>query len=280
MTREQVSAAARQACILEASAPKPGNVSPGRPFHDTRYEDFVASAEAIAPEMGRAGERPLGRTILAAVEATARVTRANTNLGIVLLFAPLARAVLGAPRTAASLHDRVRATLASTTVADAADVYAAIRLAHPGGLGAVADQDVREAPTVTLLEAMRLAADRDDVAREYATGFDITFSLAVPALRAARAEGFDWTLAVLDTYLSVLARRPDTLIARKRGRPEAEAVSARARNVQELGGVRTLAGCEAILALDAFLRDETNSRNPGTTADITAAAIFSVLLEG
>src|SRR5674476_168938 len=139
-SREEIAAAAQLACLLEASAPKPGNVSPGISFHDTRYEDFLASAAAIAPAFLDAGARPLGATILRAIEATRRWTTANTNLGIVLLLAPLARAAHSA--SPAPLRDRVRAVLASTTVADAESVYAASRLAHPGGLGDVPAQGV------------------------------------------------------------------------------------------------------------------------------------------
>ena len=128
-----MAAAGQLACLLEVSAPKPGNVSPGRHFHDTRYEDFLASAVAIGPALAAAGSRPLGATIHAAIDATARWTRSNTNLGIVLLLAPLARA---AHREGASLRDGLRGVLAETTVADAAEDYAAIRRARPGGLGA------------------------------------------------------------------------------------------------------------------------------------------------
>ena len=151
MTGDDVVIAAQLACLLEASAPKPGNVSPGRHFRDARYEDFLASAAAIGPALARAGERPLGATVLAGVEATGRWTRSNTNLGIVLLLAPLARAGLrGEPAPAA--RDALRAALGrvleATTVADARDVYAAIRRAAPGGLGRSAEQDVAAEPTV------------------------------------------------------------------------------------------------------------------------------------
>ena len=89
-----VGLAAQLACLLEVSAPKPGNVSPGRHFADLRYEDFLASALAIGEPMAAAGEHSVGVTVRRAVEATARWSRSNTNLGIVLLFAPLARAAL------------------------------------------------------------------------------------------------------------------------------------------------------------------------------------------
>src|ERR1700730_14926778 len=87
-----VAAAAQLACLLEVSAPKPGNVSPGRRFVDLGYEHFLASAAAIGAPLASAGTRPVGATVRAAIEATMRWTASNTNLGIVLLLAPLARA--------------------------------------------------------------------------------------------------------------------------------------------------------------------------------------------
>lgn len=272
---EDVATAGQLACLLEASAPKPGNVSPGRPFHDTRYEDFLASAAAIGPALAEAGRRPLGSTVRTAVEATARWSRANTNLGIILLLVPLARA---APRSGGALRERLRGVLAETTVADAAEAYAAIRQARPGGLGASAREDVSGAPTVTLREAMALAAERDSVAREYTTAFAITFELGVPALRAARGAGLAWSEATVETYLRILAAVPDTNIARKLGPDAAALVSRRAREVVEAGGVRTAAGRLAVEQFDAELRSDTNVRNPGTTADLTCAALFVVIL--
>src|SRR5207249_1407148 len=141
----QVAVAAQLACLLEASAPKPGNVHPGAAFHDTSYHDFLASAAAIGPAFGRAGEQPLGRTIREAIEATARWVPRNSNLGIVLLLSPLARAALERGRR--SLRDALTAVLAATTVDDAADAYAAIRLAPPGGPGHAPEQDTARPPT-------------------------------------------------------------------------------------------------------------------------------------
>jgi triphosphoribosyl-dephospho-CoA synthase len=276
-TPRDVAAAGQIACLLEVGAPKPGNVSPGRHFHDTRYEDFLASAIAIGPALAAAGDQPLGATILAAVQATARWARSNTNLGIILLLAPLARAAL--LRGEEPLRSRLSAVLAETTVADAAMVYAAIRQARPGGLGASASEDVAAAPTVALTAAMALAAERDSVAREYATDFTVTFDVGTPALREARRAGLDWSDAAVECYLRILAAVPDTHIARKLGREEAEAISGRARAVAAAGGVRTEAGRRELLAFDAELRGPTNARNPGTTADLTCAALFVVILE-
>jgi triphosphoribosyl-dephospho-CoA synthase len=276
-TPSEVAAAGQLACLLEASAPKPGNVSPGRHFHDTRYEDFLASAVAIGPALAGAGELPLGTTIRRAVEATLRWTRSNTNLGIVLLLAPLARAAL---RSGSSLRERLRSVLAETTVTDAGEVYAAIRRARPGGLGQSKSEDVAAAPTVSLREAMRLAADRDAIAREYVTDFALTFEVGVPAVLSARKDALPWSDAVVEAYLALLDASPDTHIARKLGAQEAAAISGRAREVLGAGGTRSPQGREALAQLDSELRDQRNRRNPGTTADLTCAALFVVILEG
>ncbi len=307
-----VAGAAQLACLLEASAPKPGNVSPGRPFADVRYEDFLASAVAIGEPLAGAGTRTVGATVRLAIEATARWTRSNTNLGIVLLLTPIARAALlekgdgslfpapdeqnegqtkaGGNLLPASekrpvpfllgLRNAVCRVLEATTVADARDVYAAIRRAGPGGLGQVQAQDVASEPTIPLLEAMRLAADRDAVAHEYATAFDVTFGMAAPALERARGAGLSWDDAIVETFLTLLAAHPDTHIARRGGASLAAEVSERARSAIAAGGVGSAAGRRAIEDMDRRMRDSRNIANPGTTADLTAAAIFVVLLGG
>ena len=277
ITPPEVAAAGQLACLLEVSSPKPGNVSPDRHFHDTRYEDFLASAVAIGPALAQAHITSLGRTIRCAVEDTLRWTRSNTNLGIVLLLAPLARAAL---QEHGDLRDRLRRVLSETTVDDAVEVYGAIRQARPGGLGRSNVEDVADRPTVTLQQAMALAAERDSIAREYVTSFARTFEIGVPALVAARREGLTWADAAVETYLALLESGTDTHIARKLGLEEAEMVSRRAREVRAAGATRSPAGRQALMELDRELRDPRNRRNPGATADLTCAALFVVILDG
>ena len=277
LSAADVTTAAQLACLLEASAPKPGNVGPGRHFADARYEDFLASAVAIGAPLSGAGTRPLGATVRLAVEATTRWTRSNTNLGIVLLLTPLARAAL---LGSATLRAGVRDVIGATTLEDAREVYAAIRRAAPGGLGRTEAQDVADEPTMTLLEVMRLAAHRDGIAREYATAFEATFEIGAPALDRARREGLAWDDAIVETFLTLLAAHPDAHVARRGGAAAADEVSRRARAVLDVGGVRSTAGRHAIDGLDRELRDARNIGNPGTTADLTAAAVFVVLLGG
>ena len=273
---EAVAGAGQLACVLEASADKPGNITPRHDFADTSYEDMMRSAIALGPELGRAGERGVGDTVLAAVRATRRVAGANTNLGIALLLAPLARAAL----LGGTLRERTEEVLGALTLADAEAAYAAIRAAGAGGLDEPVEHDVRAAPTVALREAMAAAAERDSVAAEYATGYAVTFELGLPALNRALDAGLRPRAAIVELHLGLLAAVPDTLIARKRGRRTAERVSAGAARVLAAGGVRSDAGRTAIAAFDASLRRDGNALNPGTTADLVTAVLFVALLEG
>jgi triphosphoribosyl-dephospho-CoA synthase len=281
-TPTDIAALAQLACLLEVSAPKPGNVSPGRHFADLRYEDFLTSAVAIGQPFARVAHQSLGETIRQAIDTTACWTKTNTNLGMVLLLAPLAKAAAmvggSKPPRRDGLRDKVRRVVEQTTVDDARHVYAAIRRAAPGGLGTASSQDVADEPTVTLLEAMRLAADRDGVAREYATTFEVTFGCGAPALARARGDGLPWRDAIVETFLKLLAHRVDTHIVRRTGMNAAERMSLRAREVLAVGGVRSPEGRRVIEVMDAEMRDERHSLNPGTTADLTAAAIFVTLI--
>jgi triphosphoribosyl-dephospho-CoA synthase len=157
-------------------------------------------------------------------------------------------------------------------------VYVAIRLASPGGLGRVEAQDVANEPTLTLLETMRLAAHRDGIAREYVTAFQTTFEIGAPTVEQARRDGLSWNDAVVETFLTLLAAAPDTHVARRGGEAAAQTVSDHARRALATGGVRSEAGRLEIADMDRVLRDPQNVRNPGTAADLTAAAIFVELL--
>jgi triphosphoribosyl-dephospho-CoA synthase len=266
---------AQLACLLEATARKPGNVHRFRDFDDAHYLDFLLSAAAIAEPLGWATTTPLGGTVLRSVEATRRLVRTNTNLGMILLLTPLAAVPIGQ-----DLREGVERVLAATTKEDAALVYRAIRMARPGGLGNVGDQDVRDEPTVTLLEAMRLAADRDLVARQYATGYADVFDHALPSLREAIGQGWPLETSIIFAYLTFLAQTPDTLIARKLGESTALEASTRARVVLDAGWPDTPLGSEALASFDDWLRADGHARNPGATADLITAALFAALRDG
>jgi triphosphoribosyl-dephospho-CoA synthase len=276
---DKIAWAVHIACLFEVCADKPGNVTWGKDFWDTRFVDFLASAIAVGPALRDATHTSVGETILRAVRDTREFVNTNTNLGMVLLLAPLARAAgLGHPT---GLRAAVSEVLEALTVEDARLTFEAIRLAAPGGLGSEARYDVREADVdVTLREAMRVAQDRDTVAREYVTDFEVTFELGYAALRRLWAEGREFSGSVVQTALTILAQVPDTLIARKEGMDAALDVSRRAGHVLEAGGFFSEQGRAALRAFDLSIRDDRHRLNPGTTADLVAASIFVFLTEG
>jgi triphosphoribosyl-dephospho-CoA synthase len=261
------------ACLLEVAAAKPGNITPAHDFSDTTYADMVRSALALGPVFAhrRARARGVGQLIADGVDATARVAPTNTNLGIVLMFAPLVRAQ--ATRTAdETLRAATERILAALDRDAAAAAFAAIARASPGGLGDAPEHDVRAPAQVSLREAMAAAAHRDSVAAEYMTGYAIVFDTALPVLTEELGRGSATLQAIVSLYMRLLASRPDTLIARKAGVAAAEAVSAAARAVLE--GTGSLAG------FDASLRTPDHRLNPGTTADLVAATLLAALLSG
>lgn len=264
------------ACVWEATARKPGNVHPEASFTDVRYEDFVRSAELIAPVLAETEQLGVGRAIREAVAVTRRGIGRNTNLGIILLIAPLA-----AVPSSLTLRKGIDAVLAGLTVEDARHCYAAIRDASPGGLGQTSTEDVSQAPSVTLREAMQLAAERDRIAAQYANGFHdiLERGLNLLATLADVAPGNEWECAVISLHLHLMSELPDTLIARKCGWAAAAESAERAQQVIDSGWPATLEGQREFQQLDFWLRADGNRRNPGTTADFVAAILFAALRE-
>lgn len=258
--------------VLEATAPKPGNVHPAASFPDLGYADLVAAALAIAPVIDRAATRPVGRTVLDAVQAARAAAGTNANLGIVLVTAPLAAVGDGEPLTPAA----VERVLAGLDAADAADIYRAIAIARPGGMGTAGRWDVAGPPPPDIRAAMRLAADRDEIARLWAFGYEPLFAGPVADLAAAAAAGGPLLDAIVHAHLAQLARCPDSLIARRHGAAVAAEVSARA------GAVLALPAADRPAATAAFDRSlrEPRRQNPGTTADLIAGALYILMRDG
>ena len=255
------------ACLWEATAPKPGNVYRGADFEDLTYADFVTSAAVIGPIVDNAREQGVGVTIRRAVEATRLAVDTNTNLGMLLLILPLAAVERNVPLTSGIGRelDRLNAT-------DTREVYQAIRLARPGGLGEATEADVHdEPPEIALREAMALAAERDSIARQYVNGFQQVFEAADFVSKANRT-GQPMGEAIVLAFLKLLARYPDSLIARKCGHEFAEEVSARAAKVLDSADYP-----RQLSDFDFWLRSDGHRRNPGTTADLIAAGLFVLL---
>jgi tetrahydromethanopterin:alpha-L-glutamate ligase len=266
---------AQVACLLEVSARKAGNVHRFDDLAGLHFVDFLLSAAAIVEPLDRARTLGLGRAIYDSIEATRRVVSTNTNLGMVLLLTPLAAVPAGE-----DLVTGVERVLAATTVDDARLVYGAIRLAQPGGLGEVSDQDVANQPTITLRAAMILAAERDSIARQYANGFRDVLGQALAGLRRYLQSGRPLETAIVSAFLDLLASNPDSLIARKHGQALASEVSRRAGEILAAGWPERESARQLFAEFDARLRRPDRPLNPGTTADLITAALYAALREG
>jgi len=259
-----------RACELDVTVRKPGNVSVASPGHRMNAEQFIASAQVAAGPLCETGA-PVGERIERAVAATQAAVGCNTNLGIVLLIAPLAAAAQrpGAMGSAAALHSALEGVLGTLDLADARAAFRAIALANPAGLGHAAQADVRSEPQIGLREAMALAAQRDLIARQYANGFADVFD----ALRRDVASGFVLAQAaaadVQRVYLGWLSRHPDSHIVRKHG----EAVAHTVMTAAQAWAAHPAPGH----APDFAEWDESLKAagvNPGTSADLTVATLW------
>lgn len=277
LLRERIHEAYREACTLELTALKPGNVHQFADGHGMCVADFAISASVSAlplsdPALG------LGERIFRSIAATRAAVGCNTNLGIVLLCAPLVHALLD-PEASGDLRQRVISVLSATDRTDTQWLFRAIRLARPAGLGEAGRHDVGGAADAALLAVMAHAAPWDGIARTYRDGYRDLFGHDVPLLERFLAHWGDEAWAATALYMDLVGRLPDTHIVRKRGAAAAEEVRRRAAPV-----ARALAECrdpedlrEPLLALDRELKQE--GINPGTSADFTVAALLIRRLE-
>ena len=274
--RRQLIDAYLDACEAELQAFKPGNVSVYSEAHDMTVEDFRASARVSAEPITNP-DYTLGEKIYYAVKATREAVACNTNLGIILLCAPLMQAVqLG---SGMSLRQSLDEVLQNTTEQDADWVFRAIVLAEPGGLGESDQQDVHEKASVNLYQAMALAAERDRIALQYTNCFKDVFDFTVLEYNRAFVLSGDSGWATLSVFAHMLARYPDSHIERKYGEQYSEWI---AEEMVLLCKAMNAAGKpEEVLPMLHHIDQTFKAKkiNPGTSADITVATVLVVLLE-
>ncbi len=305
---QYISKCLQLAIMLEVSSQKPGNVSFTSSFVGTRVEHFLASAVAAGPtfqkaaylgtsvaekrlEVGKVGVGGLIKDC--AVDVNAWQRGGNTILGTVMMFVPIA---VAAGMTSAKegyvfdfkkMRKNIDLTVKSTSAWDSVHLYEAVDIANPSGLGDAPDLDVTDPASkehllkedVSLFEVFKIASVYDDICYEWVNNYPITFDLAYPYL-LTQLKTKPLNTAVVQTFLKILSERPDTFIARKAGKEKALEVSSEAKEILELGGLETAKGKKSIVEFDKKLRIKGNSCNPGTTADLTAAALALCTLSG
>ncbi len=274
---QQLSELYQQACEVELQAFKPGNVSIYADGHNMTIADFRISAEVSAAPLCNP-DYSLGEKIFYAVKATREAVACNTNLGIILLCAPLIQAVSDMPSDL-TLRQALSQVLMTTTLEDTQWVFKAIVLASPGGLGRSDDQDVSEKPSVTLTEAMRLASEKDRIALQYISDYQDIFDFAVLIYYNAVSKWGNQGWSALSVYAGLLCQFPDSHIERKYGDQYTEMMACK---MSELSNALSNAEKpEHTLPLLYSLDHEFKSKgvNPGTMADMTVATVLTVFLE-
>ncbi|MEM8913552.1 MAG: triphosphoribosyl-dephospho-CoA synthase [Planctomycetota bacterium] len=265
------------ACILEATAPKPGNVHPTASFDDLSFEDFVTAANIGARTMTQSS-RSIGRRVHDTVVEVIEQTSTNVNLGIALLLAPLIAAEeSGSPIDRAAWSSSCGEWLETLSPADGQAIGQAIVAATPGGMDVELPTqhdslDVAQpiGPSFDLMAGMRIAAERDAIAKLYVTKMNALFEIVVPTIESAVGFHGDVLAGIVRAHVELIARFGDTLIARKCG----EEISQQAAN---LAAASLRSDPMDVAALDAFLRGDGHRRNPGTTADLIAAGLYVIL---
>lgn len=300
-----IAESSERACVLDVESDKPGNITRGHGFSGTTYGDFIAGSNALKPVMALAAARGFesgwGKIFLRDIrvgelmkDGVGRVRDShrggNTHLGIIMLFVPISAAAgmcLGQSLGFEQIKSNLKRVVEKSTVDDALNLFDAINISEPGGLGE-SELDVRREESkrrivdegFTFRDIMALSKDRDRISSELSGGMPVVFDVGVPLLKNIYGRVGDINKAIIQTYLVVLSRYPDTLIARKVGLEKAEWVSRWARSVLDSGGVLTEEGLKKISEFDGLLRSDGNRLNPGTTADLIAASLFICLLQG
>jgi triphosphoribosyl-dephospho-CoA synthase len=303
---DNISRCLELAILLEVSAyPKPGNVHRTADFPETRYEHCLASAVAIAPSFKKAAKKGIkvseGKITPSEVEVGYMIKDAvdrmrgsqsggNTLLGAVILLMPIAAAagIITNQWSLPKLRENIKVIVESTTPEDAVDVYDAISVVNPGGLGKSPKLDVTDPDSkkrileeqVTLFETFKIASSYDSITSEWVNNYPITFDLGYPYFTRQLEETGDINTATVHTFLKILSEVPDTFISRKVGQAKAEGISAEALQVLKEGGLITPSGRKRLQKLDIELRDPAHDLSPGTTADITEAVLALNNLNG
>ena len=274
---EQLGELYQKACEVDVQAFKPGNVSVYADGHEMTVADFRTSAKVSAEPLCNP-EYSLGEKIYYAVKATREAVSCNTNLGIILLCAPLIQAI-GQKHPGITLRQAVSKVLSETTLEDADWVFKAITLASPGGLGSSDEQDVHEKATVTLLEAMKIASAKDRIALQYATDYQEIFNFLLLRYNIGLNRWSDRNWAAVAAYADMLSQFPDSHIERKYGNQYSEMVASRmARLSEEMSKTDNPEQIKPLLfCLDQELK--LYGINPGTTADMIVATVLTAFLE-
>ena len=267
----QLASTFKAVCMAELEALKPGNVHIFADGHGMTIEHFMTSAD-VASQVIALANMTVGERILSAVKATKHAVNMNTNLGIILLSAPMIHTALN--RQSDDFIVDLKQVLRALTIEDASFAFAAIRLANPAGLGEVAQNDVNDTAHCTLLQAMQTATHRDMIAMQYAHDFQDILSFGVPRYQTYLKQWQRPAWAATAVYLGFMARYADSHIARKHGEIAAQLVQnlAQQHEAEFVQSYNPKNYLTPLLHFDTDLKSQ--HLNPGTSADLTVATLL------
>lgn len=314
------------AAAIEVSGwPKPGNVHRTADFHDTKFEHFIAGSIAIGPIIKKAAIKGikvgLNKLIINNIGIGKLIKEAfnnlkewhkggNTHLGTLLLFIPLATAA-GLTYTkdkkinTKKLRKNVKKVMIATTHIDTVHVFDAIISANSTALGRLERRDLPDLMSKemknrllthnnTLYDVIVASSKWDNISKEWASGMKICFEIGYPSIVKTYEDTRDINIAAVHSYLTIISKYPDTLIARKVGLKETPYIekavkigikktrwiSEEAERILKLGGLKTTVGSTALFTFDRRLRMGKGMLNPGTSADLTACSLMIAFLYG
>jgi triphosphoribosyl-dephospho-CoA synthase len=213
-------------------------------------------------------------------ESVAWQSGGNTHFGALLLLIPLAMAAGACERyDVEEIKRKAAEIMLNTTTDDAIEVYTAFpkakvkvrrdvpefNLADEGAI-----KEIRK-KQFSLYEILAISASYDLISRELVGGFELTFGYASRINDFAEEKCIND--AITHAYLRLLSEEEDTFIKMKFGAEKSRYVKERAMGIVNRGYKR-----REIEEFDEELISK--GLNPGSTADIIAAALFISILGG
>ncbi len=310
----KLTALGQLALLLEASAPKPGNVNRSARFSDTDYRHFLTSASMMSRGLYKCASRgaeigmnqlaPEGAAVGELIETCVLdslngLNQRNTILGSILLYVPLTVSIAASlvNKPSFSVEDIgkwLKTVIQNTTVDDTVGLYRAFIRSTPGGHKIKEDPEWSDAhsrydfdnPNVIdnimedelkLIDLFKMSSDVDEISQEYANNFQLILGEVYPFVAAISHSLEDLEEAIVRSFVWLLSKRADGLIIKKAGRARAEEIRALAEITMK-NWSEINGPEELIVKLDESLRQEGNLLNPGTTADIISTAVFCRLV--
>ena len=259
------------ACSKDVEVIKPGNVNIDYPHSDTTAYDFLRSAHDSCKSLFKQ-DFSLGERIYYSVSDSRKNTKVNTNLGILLLIAPIIHSLLHSTKT--TFRSALKDVIKTSQISDTNLLCRAINFVNPGGLGEKERMSTNSLPRVTLKTIMDKSANYDRLSYQYSTGYSDILDFIVPRIieHKKNIENTDFLLSLV--FLEILSEIPDTHISRKFNEKIAKKTSNEACDLIKI--INTERSRKKALSRICQLDYEYKNKgiNPGTTADLLLSGVM------